>query len=471
MKAIKYLLVGVLTLGFGMQSMAQEDNKATIDAITKVIKANPAAAKDQVKQVYKKNKKNPEVLTAIGRAYLDVKDTTNAQQYGELAIKANKNFGPAYVLLGDIEVQKDNGGAASTWFEQATMMDPKNVEGYRRYAQVNSKVSPAAAVAKLEELRRIRPDYPVDIISAEIYDRSGRIAKALEYYEKVDKNKMEDYQLASFATDYFLNQDFEKSLAIAQFGNQKFPRNPGLNRLSFFDLTNLKRYPEALQYADKLFNASDSAKISETDYLYYGYAYQGNKEYQKAIDMFKKSIEMNKDNEEDKQDALKNIANCYSSLGDITQASATYEQYLGMLKKVTAYDMATLASMYMDQADKEEGDKKTEYLKKADEIYGKIADQFPSVADFATLQRAHIGYTLDPESKEGTAKPHYEKLVEVIKGHTEKGQHDDERLIEAYHYLGYYYLLHDDKATADTYWNKVLEIDPNNETAKQALGQ
>ena len=62
-----------------------------------------------------------------------------------------------------------------------------------------STVRPAhQAVAKLEELRKQRPDYPVDIISAQIYDKVGNINKALEYYNKVDKAKMEDNDLVSY---------------------------------------------------------------------------------------------------------------------------------------------------------------------------------------------------------------------------------------------------------------------------------
>ena len=100
-----------------------------------------------------------------------------------------------------------------------------------------------------------------------------------------------------------------------------------------------------------------------------------------------------------------------------------------------------------------------------------MAEKFPSAADFATYQRAHIGFALDPETKTGAAKPHYEKLIEIIKGHTEKGNRDDERLIEAYRYLGYYYMLKNDNATAKGYWEKVLELDPENTVAKQALGK
>ena len=45
MKTIKYLLLGALVVGISAPLMAQ-DNKSTIDAISKVIKANPAGAKD-----------------------------------------------------------------------------------------------------------------------------------------------------------------------------------------------------------------------------------------------------------------------------------------------------------------------------------------------------------------------------------------------------------------------------------------
>lgn len=462
--------MGALMIGFIAPATAQVDNKATIDAISKVIIANPASAKDEVKKVYKKNKKNPEVLTGIGRAYLDAKDVADAEYYGQLAIKVDKHYGPGYVLLGDVEVAKDNGGAASAWFEQATMMDPKNVDGYRRYAQVNSKVSPSASVAKLEELRKNVPDYPVDIISAEIYDKAGNISKAIEYYKKVDLNKMEDYQLASFATDYYLKGEFQKSLEISQFGNKKFPRYAGLNRLTFYNETDLKHYPEAIKAAEALFANSDKLKTSENDYLYYGHAYMGVKDYDNAIKMFEKTIEANPENDAAKSDALKNISAAYQEKGDFAKATETYDKYLKSLKQITALDYNTLANMYMDQAEKATGQAQVDAYMKADAVFADMVEKFPSAADFATYQRAHIGYNLDPETKTGAAKPHYEKLIEIIKGHATKGDHDDSRLVEAYRYLGYYYLLKDDKATADTYWNKVLEIEPDNATAKQALG-
>ena len=160
----------------------------------------------------------------------------------------------------------------------------------------------------------------------------------------------------------------------------------------------------------------------------------------------------------------------YSDKGDINNAATIYSKYLGMLDKVTAYDYSQLATMYANQAEKLEGDAKVDMLMKADGVYATMAEKFADIADFATYQRAHIGFALDPETKTGAAKPHYEKLIEIIKSHATKGKNDDARLIESYRYLGYYYLLQNDKEKADSYWKLVLEIDPNNETAKQALG-
>ena len=124
----------------------------------------------------------------------------------------------------------------------------------------------------------------------------------------------------------------------------------------------------------------------------------------------------------------------------------------------------------MAQAEKVTGADQMKYYAEADKAWGVIADKFPSVADYATYQRAHIGYKLDPETKTGAAKPHYEKLIELIKAKSAPEDSDKARLVEAYRYLGYYYMLHNDKAQANENWKKVLEIDPENATAKQALG-
>ena len=465
MKTIKYLMLGVVLTGVTATATAQ-DNKATIAQVSEIIKAQGPTTDSQVKEIFKANKKNPEVLVGIGRAYLDVKDTVNAAKYAQVAIDRNKNYGASYILMGDIEITKDNGGAASSWFEQACYFDPKNPEGYRRYAQVNSKTSPSSAVAKLEELRAQRPDYPVDIILAEIYDKSGNLAKAIEHYNKVDKNQMEDYQLVTYALDYFLTGEFEKSLDVAAFGAKKFPKNPALNRVAFFDLTNLKRYDEALAYADALFNKSENTKITASDYLYYGHAYMGKKDYDNAIVMFQKALDANQESENDRADALNNIAIAYEEKGDYDKAATAFEDYLKALKTPTASNYAGLAGIYMHKAQESKGEVQRAAYEKAAQVYKELGEKFAAASDFALLWQARINSYLDPDMKTFAAKPFYEALANELQGKTDRDDGENARLLEAYRYLAFYFTKKNDKASYQSYWKKVYEMDPNDENAK-----
>ena len=470
MKTIKCLLIGVLATAMSTPSMAQ-DNKTTIDAISKVIKANPEAAKDQVKDVYKKNKKNAEVLVGIGRAYFEAKDTANAKTYANYAIKANKNYGAGYILLGDIEVVKDDGGAAAGWYQQAIYFDPKNPDGYFKYANIYRGRSPEEAVSKLNELRAQRPDIAVDALAARILYSSNRLEQSLDYYDKVtDKSKLEDLDITNYATEAWMLQKREKSLEMARYGLSKNARKAAWNRLVFYNLTDMGQTEEALKYADALFNASDSAKISGFDYTYYGTALKNAKQYDKAIEMLKKALAENKDNADLLNSNKKSLSDAYLAMEDFDNATLYYEEYLKNVQKITASDMAGLATIYTNMAAKLTGDQKIDALKKADAVYAQLGEKFPENIDFANFMRARVNSNLDPETKEGLAKPFYEAIVHSLADKSDRDRADNARLSEAYRYLGYYYLVKDDKATADGYWNKVLEIDPNNATAKQALG-
>ena len=105
-------------------------------------------------------------------------------------------------------------------------------------------------------------------------------------------------------------------------------------------------------------------------------------------------------------------------------------------------------------------------FKKADEVYGRIASESPSNKLYATLMRARINSQLDPESTQGLAKPYYEEYVQLAQ--TENAD-NPKLLIEPYMYLGYYYIVKEDNATAKSYYEKILAIDPQNATATQAL--
>lgn len=457
-------------LGFSVPTMAQ-DNKTTIDAITKVIKSKGSDVSEQVKDVYKKNKKNTEVLVAIGRAYLDVKDTANAQKYADFAMKADKKYAPSYILAGDIQVVKDDGGAAAGYYQQAIYWDPKDPSGYYKYANIYRGRSPEEAVNTLNALRTQRPDLAVDALAARIYYSSNIFDKCLASYEKVDKSKLEDVDITNYAMAAYLTQKRQKCLDMSLYGLTKDPRNAAWNRLAFYNYTDDKKFTDALNYADRLFNASDSAKISAYDYTYYGTALMGAKQYDKAITMFKNAIENQKDTPEKNIDIKRQLADAYAAKEDFADAISSYQDYLDSNTKATASDYAAFAGVYRDQAQKLTGAQQTEAYKNSDRIYGQLGEKFPKAIDFANFMRARINSYMDPDTKTGLAKPYYEALAASLSQKANLDETDKTRLMESYRYLGYYYLLKQDKATSNGYWKKLLELDPTNETAKQALQQ
>lgn len=217
MKTSKYLLIGTMLIGLSMPAMAQ-DNKTRIDEVTNIIKSKPADLADQLKQIYKQNKKNPEVLCGIGRAFYNMKDTTNAKIYAEYALKANKEYGQAYTLLGDIAARAEDGNAAIQNYQQAIYFSPKEPEAYFKYATAYRKLNPSEAISKLEELRVQRPDIAVDALIGRIHYSSNDFEKAISSFEKVDMNSMEESDLTNYAMSLWFTQKYDKSLEVAKAG-------------------------------------------------------------------------------------------------------------------------------------------------------------------------------------------------------------------------------------------------------------
>lgn len=472
MKAIKYLFTAALLTGFSSAAMAQDGTKADTDAVKKIISSKPADLDKQMKPYYKENKKNAENLVAFGREFMAAKDTANAKTYANYALQASKNkCAAAFILLGDIEAISDNGGGAAAQYEQAIYVDPKNPDAYYKYANVYRKISPSGAVAKLNELRQQRPDIAVDALAGRIYYMSNEFDKALAAYDKADKNKMEERDLSDYAMSAFFKQKYDKALEVAKFGLSKNPRHAAFNRLAFFNSTELKKYEDALMYADALFNKSDSAKFSYYDYTYYGNALIGAKQPQKAIEMYELALKQeDMDNKAKRAGVVKQLSDAYRDMEDFPNAIKHYKDYLASMEKPTANDLAALASLHMQHGATLKDNEQAEAFKMADETYADLAQKYENAMEYATFMRARVNGQMDPDQSKGLAKPYYEKLVELIGPKTELDATEKARLKESYHYLiSYYFIQKDDKATAKDYAAKMLVIDPENQIAKQVM--
>lgn len=477
MKAIKYLMMGALMLSLSVPAAAQTDSKAVIAQATKIIKSKPANLDEQLKPIYKENKKNVEVLVGIGRAFLDAKDYTNAQKYVDLAMARNSKNCEAWILQGDLYVAQDDGGKAAGAYQQAKYADPTNPEGYYRYAMVLRSSSPSEAVANLEELRKYKPNYPVDALAGRIFYRSAKpdYNKAIEYYGRVqDVTTMEDADITDYATITWMKGQREKSIEVCKQALAKNPRKPAWNRLVFYNYTDLKKPTEALEYADRLFNKSDSAHIIAEDYIYQGTALKFAGRTDEAISAFKMALDSVKDNKAQKGSIYTSLKDIYLQKGDYDKAVSSYEQYLALQDAPTFESIDDFGTLYTDiaskksQAGDEAGAKAA--FQKADGVYADLLQKFPNYKSYGNYMRAQINANLDPEGKAGLAKPYYQNVIDAINAKAEKSKSDNAMLRPAYTYmLVYAFNVTKSIPEAKEWAQKLLQVDPENATAKQVI--
>lgn len=465
--------MGALMLGAVAPAMAQLDNKTIIEQGTSIIKAKGADYANQVKQLYKDNKKNPEVLVALGKAFLNAQDTANASKFADYALQRNGKYAPAFLLKGDIAVAQDDAGAAAENYQQAKYFDPKDPDAYYKYAMILRGRSPEEAVQNLEELRVQRPDYPVDQLCGRIYYIAQKYEKVESYYAKVtDLSKMSEEDITYYAMTEWLLGKRDKSIEICKAGLSRDPRRSGWNRIAFYNYTDLKDADNALLYADRLFNKSDSAHFIAEDYVYYGTALQQAKKWDEAIAAFNQAKELNKDNAKQNSIIDKNLSDVYLEKNDFDNAVAFFEKSIAGKETPSMDDYDNLGTLYTDIAHKksEAGDAagSTAAFKKADAVYGKIMEAYPKYQNWCNYKRAQINANLDPDSKQGLAKPYYEALASSLEAKEDRSANDNAMLGQSYFYLMVYaYNVKQDKTTAKLFAGKLLQIDPTNEVAKQ----
>jgi len=476
MKTNNYILAAALMLVLGAPAKAQTTQTVNpeVERIAKVLKDNKTIlnsdlVKGQVKNWLKLHKKDAKAVAGLAQAYFEVRDTANAKKYAEMAINRNKNCGDAYCVLGDIEALGSNdGGNAAMWYQNAKTMEPTNPKGYIKYAGVYRMRSPQEAVNSLEELRKIAPNFPVDAEAGNIYYLSGKPKEALEYFNKVkDPSSLEKNYMSEYAAAAHLAGDYSKSLEICKIGLGKFAGEANFNRLGLYNEVVNKNYDSAINYGLDLIKNGPDSIISAQDYANIGHAYNGQKNYQDAITYFTKSIEKDGEN----NDMRKFLYTAYSETGDIDNAVKYYKDWLDKNPQKSNNDLSELANIYQTAANKTaDSTQKDQYFIKADEVWKEYVETYPQVAEYGIYMRAKINQNRDPKFTIGTAKPFWDELIAKVTAHTEEGANDKAYLKEAYYYMGAYSYTENNVEKGQEFMKKLLEIDPNNATAKQLLG-
>lgn len=450
---------------------AEAENPCCLIGLAKLqLKSNPAAAVEQFDHVLKgKNKKNPNILVAVGRAYLDNGKPDKAMEYADLAKKQDTKFAPVYTLEGDILFDKKDIGNACSRYEQAIYFDPSCKEAYIKYARAYSGVNSELAIEMLQKLKAQDPSFLLaDKELADVYYASGQYRKAIEAYDSYLKTGFcSDADFAKYATTLYLAKDYSRSLEMATQGLKKNPDNLLLKRLLMYNDFELKKYPEGVVAAGKFFDKPVNPDYVYLDHLYYGRLLKANQQMEESIPELEAALKM----DSTKVEIWKELSETYEKMNNYDAAVDAYLSYMKALgQKADVTDLFSLGRLYYyagsalgDVAENQ--DKKKEELAKADSIFALVADKVPDNY-LGNFWRARTNSLLDPETTAGLAKPYYEAALAIL---STKPEANKSLQVECNSYLGYYYFVKNDFPESKVYWNKILEIDPTNETAQKAL--
>ena len=191
-------------------------------------------------------------------------------------------------------------------------------------------------------------------------------------------------------------------------------------------------------------------KIIPEDYSYQGRILARAGRADEGIAVLNKAIGMSTDAENTKN-LQRDLATAYTTKKDYANAARIYAQ---LAKSGDLTDQFRLATVYSV------GKQYT----RADSVYNIINTAKPTYAP-AYLSRAKANAGLDPEAKQGLAKPHYDKYIELSKAEGADPTKFREGLVEAYGYLGVYNFQKGDKAAALANFQQVLALDPENKGA------
>ena len=470
MKAIKYLVMGVLLTGFSATANAQE---AELNAALDGIKSQAPNVAKLAEVAFKKNKKNPEAILKIAQAFYAQKDTANARKYANLSNEAGKpkyQFAPAYLLLGDIEASYGtDGGKAASYYNQAITFNPKNPEGYKKWAMVYRKISPTQAAKKLEEMKVQCPDEDIDAFKGHIFMLANDEKQAYENYVKADINKLDKLGLNEFVRCSYFTGHFADAVRAAEAGIKLEPRNPTFNRIAMFANYDLKNYDAAKSYIHKYFYETDSAKVSEYDHFYTALIYQALEDKANMYAHYDKALELVNDQSMIKRWAiLKSVSDSYLKEKEFENAIKYYEQYLACKPNLNFDDEEGMANIYSKYGDADPA-KKKEMTNKAIEIFGTLAEKYPIQVVYATFMRAGLNNKLDDNMKNNLAKADYQKVVDLLANKADRTKGEDTMLKTSYHYLMYNAFLNKNTAGAKEIAEKILVIDPEYKSALEIL--
>ncbi len=272
-------------------------------------------------------------------------------------------------------------------------------------------------------------------------------------YEKnpPDYNKALYYMETLFKKvdpDRIIKKDYYYMARILLKLNQNYPKMvDDLNGLKSQLDKEKSKYSIASNAAEKTKIKTNEADLSaKIDTLEQSIT-KSNTEIDRAFENYAKVLSYNPDDKV----VLNEIATNYYNYRRYDDAARIWSKMLDPNKDYTE-DLMRIGRAYYT------GEK----FKLADSIFNIALSKTPNYIP-AYLMIARTYSKMDPDFKLGIAKPKFDKLIDVCKSDSIKNETE---MIEAFGYLSYYYMIGDDYNRSKDYFNRMINLDPNNKENK-----
>lgn len=459
-----------------------------------LMKGDRATAKQLIDQAVNETKgKNTDVLLRAAEMYT-LSDKTNdpaeAIRLLEMAKardKKGENTSEIDMILGDAYFLKNDGGNAITKYENALQANPKLAEANYKIGRLylrgkNYTKAQEYFTKAIETDETYAPTY---LGYADALANSRAYKKAAENYEKYVQSSgtTDPERLLDVARYRFLAEDFQGATSYLDQLKGKV-NNPIMDRMYGWAYYGLNKPQESVDALNKFIQESPN-KVMSDDYKYLGRAYgMLNTPEGDSLSI----INLEKAAKDDTVDNLyRDIATKYYETKRYDKAVDYWDKAIAREEKPKNNDFLYKGlSNYMSgfQAlrdttvdSTQRAQKGNAFFTRADSAFGTMAKQVEAggatypLAYYYQGMSNYYAYPQATSLERATAVPYFEKFIEQANAEpdAEKKKAFNKNLISSYKMLYYYADKKGESDKAKEYMQKVLELDPNDETAKRAL--
>lgn len=379
---------------------------------------------EKIKQI-PENKRSAEIWTTLGDAYRKLIDGANAQLAYQNALAVDPNYVRAAFMIGRIYQTQG--------FNQEHIYMPY-------YTQTMTKDAKFA---------------PVYAWLSEYYYRRD-INKAREYLDKyisvADPDSKNCYYQASFlyASGKFQESITKANECIASGGQNPYLKLYGLKAFAY---DRLGDSANAKTFFETYFQKQKPENLESGDYATFGRVllkFPGNETT--AAGYIEKAIALDT-LEANRIGFITSVANSYLASKNFNEAANWYTRLLPLKRNITKTDLYNAGYNYY----------KGNNYRSADSIFTMYTQKYPD--DILGWQlKAYSQANIDSTGALGLAKPTYERVIQLASASTDTVR-SKQQLIPAYNYMLATAVKNKDYATAITWNDKILLLDPANAQA------